>query len=313
MKKILITGANGMIGCAIVQELINKFELILVDVYTERIEQFAEKAAIIKSDLKEVFEWKDILDNVYCVVHLAAAVHWVPKTSEEEQHFIQTNAEGTRMLYHACSEHGVKRFLFFSTNDVYVASDELITEETATNPKGIYGKSKFLAEHYLREASLTSKTATCIFRPASVFGENDLGSMKSLIVFCRKGIVPMIGKGTSKKALLYLKDIVQAVERYVESENGHNGEVFNISSGNYRYKEIIDTICTVYELKPFRVYLPVWFCNNVAPKITLLKKLAIAGETKTVSNEKAFNLLGYKGRYSLINGLVDAKSYYVGD
>jgi len=312
IKKILITGANGMIGNAIVQVLISKYKLILVDAYTSRIEKYADKATIIKNDLVKISAWQEALDGVYCVVHLAAAVHWIPKTSEEERQFIQTNAEGTKILYKACAEHGVERFLFFSTNDVYAASNELITEETATAARGIYGESKFLAEEYLREASLARKTAVCIFRPASVYGENDKGSMKSLISFCRKGVVPMIGKGENKKALLYLKDIVQAVERYIASEKDQNREVFNISSGDYKYKEIIDTICSSYGLKPLRVYVPAWFCKKIASKISPLKKLAVAGEVKTVSNDKAHKLLGYEGKYSIEAGLIDAKSYYVG-
>jgi len=261
--------------------------------------------------LMKLPEWQDVLDNVYCVIHLAATVHWVPTTKKEKLKFIQTNAMGTKILYDACEKHGVERFLFFSTNDVYMASDNLITEETATEPKGIYGESKFLAEEYLREASLKSKTAVCIFRPASVYGENDKGSMKSLIGLCKKGIVPMIGKGENKKALLYLKDIVQAVARYVDCEKNQNGEVFNIVSGNYKYKEIVDAICGSYGLKPLRVYVPAWFCKKIASKIAPLKKLTVASEVKTVSNDKALKMLGYVGKYSLEEGLLDAKGYYI--
>lgn len=311
MKKVLITGANGMIGSAIVREFINKYELILVDSLSNRIVRYKDKATLITKNLTDISDWQNELDDVYCVVHLAAAVHWVPKTKEEEQQFIQTNAEGTRMLYDACVEHSVQRFLFFSTNDVYEASDKIITERTAVNPKDVYGKSKLLAESYLLKSSEKSETAVCIFRPASVYGENDNGSMKSLIAFCRKGIVPMIGKGENKKALLYLKDIVQAVGKYIENENKFNGEIFNISSGNYGYKEIIDAICDSYGLKPFRIYIPTWFSNNVASKIGPIKKLAVAGEIKAVSNDKANNLMGYNEIYSLLDGLMDGKKYYI--
>jgi len=312
MKKILITGANGMIGSAIVQEFISEYELILVDPYTDRIDQYKDKATLITKNLTEVSEWQNMLDGVYCVVHLAAAVHWVPKTMAEEQQFIQTNAEGTRILYDACEKHGVERFLFFSTNDVYEATDKHITEETTVNPKDVYGKSKLLAEKYLLKGLKTSKTAVCIFRPASVYGENDKGSMKSLIAFCRKGIVPMIGKGENKKAILYLKDIIQAVERYIDNESNLNGEIFNVSSGDYSYKEIINAICNSYGFKPSRIYIPAWFCKNIASKIVPIKKLAVAGEIKTVSNDKANKLLGYKEKYSLIDGLMDGKDYYAG-
>lgn len=310
MKKILITGANGMIGSALVRKFIDKYELILVDTYTNRIEHYDNKATIVKKKLSEVTEWQDVLNGVYCIVHLAAAVHWVPKTKEQEEEFIKTNTEGSRELFKVCAHKGVKRFLLFSTNDVYEASNKLITEETPVNPHSIYGKSKLLAEEYLLKDSKKTDTAVCIFRPASVYGVNDKGSMKSLIAFCRKGIVPMIGDGSNKKVLLYLKDIVQAVERYIESEKDLNGEVFNISSGDFGYKEMIDSICSVFGYKPFRLYIPGWFCSSIASKVGPLKKLAVAGETKVVSNEKAKGLLDYQMKYGLTDGLKDAMEYY---
>lgn len=310
MKKVLITGANGMIGNAIVNEFIDKYELVLIDKYTDKIDKFRHKVTVLENSLNDIEKWGHHLDSVYTVIHLAAAVHWKPKNKYEEQQFINTNVEDTRKLFAACTKHGVKRFLFFSTNDVYKASDKLITEDTPVNPQGIYGKSKYLAEQYLLEDSKKSNIEVCIFRPASVYGENDKGSMKSLVDLCKKGIVPTIGNGANKKALLYIKDIVQAVKRYVEFQNNLNGEVFNISSGNYSYKEIIDAICDVFEINPFRLYIPRWFCKNLASKFGPIKKLAVAGETKMISNEKAYKILGYKSKYSLLNGLKDAMDYY---
>lgn len=310
MKKVLITGANGMIGSSIVKEFIDKYELVLVDPFTDKIDGYKNKATVLKNSLNDITEWENNLYGVKTVVHLAAAVHWKPKNKEEEQQFIDTNAEGTRNLYAACTKYGVEKFLFFSTNDVYEVSDKLITEETSVNPQGIYSKSKHLAEQYLLEDSKKSDTTVCIFRPASVYGENDKGSMKSLISLCKKGIVPMIGNGANKKALIYTKDVVQAVKRYVECENSLNGEVFNISSGDFGYKEMIDAICSIFEIKPFRLYIPGWFCENIASKLGPIKKLAVAGETKIVSNKKAKEFLGYQAKYSLVEGLRDAKGYY---
>ncbi|KRQ85865.1 dTDP-glucose 4,6-dehydratase [Caloramator mitchellensis] len=311
MKKILITGANGMIGSSIVNELIDLHELILIDLYSDKIDKFRGRATIINFDLRNISEWESILEGVNTVIHLAAAVHWTPKNKKEEQYFIKTNVEGTRKLFEACNKYNVARFLFFSTNDVYEASNNLITEETPVNPKNIYGKSKLLAEQYLLDVSKNSNTSVCIFRPASVYGENDKGSMKSLIDLCKKGVVPMIGKGKNKKALLYIKDLVQAVKKYADSENDFNREIFNISSGNYEYIEIINSIAKVFDLKPIRIYIPKLLCTKIASKIGPLKKLAIAGETKMISCDKASILLGYKANFSLVEGLKDSKYYII--
>lgn len=312
MKKILITGANGMIGTAIVHELINGYELILVDKNTDKIHQYADRLTVINEDITDICQWQVYLSNVFCVVHLAAQVHFQPQTLDEENKFIYTNAESTRILYDFCTEHNVERFLFFSTNDVYEPSDELITEQTPVAPQGIYGKSKYLAEQYLLNSSTHKKPTVCIFRPASVFGENDRGSMKTLVGLCRNGIVPMIGKGGNRKALLYVKDVARAVNQYISSSNDHDKEVFNISSGDFTYKQIIDTICSVYGYNPMHIYVPNWFCTQVASRINPIKKLSVAAENKTISTDKAHEVLGYIAEYSLSDGLLDSQAYYVG-
>ena len=45
-------------------------------------------------------------------------------------------------------------------------------------------------------------------------------------------------------------------------------------------------------------------------RLVHLKNSQYAGGTKTVSNHKAHKLLGYKGKYSLTEGLTDVKDYY---
>jgi nucleoside-diphosphate-sugar epimerase len=309
--KIVITGANGMVGSSLVDRLAGRFELVLVDVVTGRIESLGDSNRVLKASCLCVDEWESALENAYCVVHLAALVHRTAGTSGESDQYIATNVEATRMLYEACVRQRVRRFLFFSTNDVYRPSRELATEETPTEPRGPYARSKLIAEQHLWEASRDVGTAVCVFRPASIYGENDTGSMRSLVLLCRKGVVPMIGRGNTPKALLYVKDAAQAVERYIVSQRDHRGEVFNICSGTHTYREIIDTICEVYRLAPLRVCVPEWFCRRIAPRIRPLSKLATAAQARVISGCKAARLLGYKPEYSLAEGLTDSIDYYL--
>lgn len=312
MKKILITGANGMVGSALVQELVDSYDLVLVDKNINRIIEHGTRAnvKILESDLHNLSNWTNELENVYCVIHLAAAVHWEPKNVQQEELFIKTNTEATTKLYDACSQLGVKRFLFFSTNDVYKATDDLIDEEFATEPKGVYGRSKLIAENNLLEKSKNSPTAICVFRPSSIYGVNDKGSMSSLIRLSKKGFFLMLGKGKNKKSLLYLSDIVKIVHKYIQNENDFNGHIFNVSSGNYSYQEIVETINTVFSLRPLKLFVPGWFCEYIAPKFRLLKKINSAYETKIISDAKIKELLCSLEGYPLKDGLQDAKYYY---
>lgn len=311
MKRILITGANGMIGSSLFKTLQQKYELILVSPRIDRIEKYATNATIVKSELSQMSEWRNRLQGVFCVVHLAAMVYQTPKSPEDKKRFFEVNTVGTQKLYQACSEEGVKRFLFFSTNDVYHASEQAISEDTPVNPQGTYGQSKLLAEQNLLEMSSSASTAVCIFRPSSVYGENDKGSMNTLVSFCKRGVIPLVGRGENSKPLLYLKDLNQAVERYIEHDNNFNREVFNISSGNYAYKDIINSICGSYQFKSYRIYLPRTLSMHISSKVSFLRKLRIAGESKIISIDKAIRMLGYQAKYPLHEGLMDSKGYYL--
>jgi nucleoside-diphosphate-sugar epimerase len=309
-KKIFITGANGMIGSALVRKLVDKYQLILLSPDVNRIEKFSDEVTIIQKKLSDLEEWKEHLEGVSCLIHLAAAVHWTPKTEEDKEYFKKVNAEETRKVFLAAKEKKVDKFLFFSTNDVYRPSEQIISEKTEVNPSNIYGESKLQAEKYLLNESKESDTEVVIFRAASVYGKNDGGSMKTLVNLCNKGIIPMLGKGKNKKALLYLEDLVQAVEKYIESNDDLNNEIFNIHSGNYEYKEIIYSICEVFDFKVFKFPIPEWFINNIAAKISFLNKLETAAENKVTSSKKAEELLGYKSEFDLVQGLGDSKDYY---
>jgi len=285
-KKILITGANGRVGSSLVKELITKYDLILVDPYDSKIRGYSTKATIILDNIENINNWKKYLKDIYCVIHLAAAVHWVPKTKKEEDIFITVNAEATKNLYLACTEMKVERFLFFSTNDVYKSSKNLIDEKTEPNPESVYGKSKLLAEKYLKQESLNSNVSVCIFRPASIYGNNIDSSMTTLIKLCNKGIVPYFNKGNNAKALLYIEDLIFAVLQYLNLDNQFDFEIFNISSDNYRYRELIDTIKDVYDCHFIKIYIPKWFIEKIAKNISFFNKLTVASEIKMISSKK---------------------------
>lgn len=313
MKKLLITGANGMVGYALVKNFIGRYRLILVDKYTDKINEYknVDTIDIVKCDLSEMNRWDDVLKDVYCVIHLAAVVHSVPKTDEEIKNYYNINLNATAKLYKYAQKNKIKKFLFFSTNDVYEPSEEMINEKILPSASSIYGQSKLLAERILLELSDNSHCKVCIFRPSSIYGVYDQGSMKTLVKFCKRGIVPIIGKGNNIKSLLYLKDVVCAVECYINTLDISNGEIFNISSGNLEYKQIINFICMSYNLKTIKVYIPKWICNKVLARIKILKKLVVVGQSKVIQYDKAEHELGYTSKYNLIDGLYDAKNYYL--
>lgn len=300
-----------MIGTAIIERLIEDYELIVLDRFDDNLSKY--NLTVIKEDLCEVAKWKAHLKDVYCVIHLAAAVHSRPRTLAEEAEFTRINTVATAALFGACAEMGVSRVLFFSTNSVYPDSEISLDENAPIHPQGVYGRSKFDAEREAQDVIKSTGMPICIFRPASVYGARDRGSMKSLVGLCKKGIVPVTGGGGNTKALTYVRDIAGAAACYARHENPFSGQAFNIASGNYTFIEMLDAIGEAYSLHPKRIFLPAFITAPFLRGIPPINMLAVAASSKAVSFEKMEQVLGYSPRYTLRDGLRDCREYYVGD
>lgn len=308
-KRITITGGSGFIGRGLIETLSSNFDITIIDRVQPKLEN-KTNIEFVQSEITNIQKIKEAIRNGYALIHLAAAVRWKPKTKSEELEFIKINTEASDRLFKACLDEGIRKVLFFSTNDVYSPSMNVIDEQTEPRPNGIYGRSKLEAEEAGLRLFRNERFPICIFRPASVYGNYDPGSMRTLIKISSKGIVPITGKGDNIKALAYINDVVGAVLTFLNSLEDHSGEIYNICSGNYTFLEIIDAIRYVYNYNPMRVRIPKTITEKIFAKLPYLNSLATASENKNVSFEKMINKLGYSPKFTLVEALQDCSDYY---
>lgn len=304
-----------MIGSAMVRYLLlsGRYDITVIDRYSNNLLDLMDKIKYVESDIRDIGKYSSRLQGVYCVIHLAAAVHWVPGTAEEEKEFIGTNEEASGALFAACEQYGVERVLFFSTNDVYKDSKELIDENTEVSPQNIYGHTKLAAERAALKIFSEKGLPVCIFRPSSVFGKGDKGSMKTLVSLCRRGLIPVVGVGENKKALLYLGDVMTAVEAYLFCERPLGGEIYNLSSGNFSYREIIDAIKDCYGYSPIKIRIPTFLTRGIFAGMPVLSTLSKVASTKMIDIRKIRQELKYLPVDSIRDELMDCKEYYTSD
>lgn len=141
-KTILITGANGRIGTALVKNIDSHnsdYQLILADLTATD-----ERGLILDvSDLAAVrcvFEEHDI-DTV---IHLAGLAS--PDTPFE--HLLPANIVGTYNVFQSASENKVKRIIYASSAQTIEGYplDIQVSEDMPTRPKNLYGVSKVFGE-----------------------------------------------------------------------------------------------------------------------------------------------------------------------
>ena len=173
METVLITGAGGYIGSNAAEYFAKAGYCVVGTIHrhvAERLTQLGIKTISVDladaANLPRLFE-----EKIDYVVHIAARASDVGR----DEWFREANYEAVKHLATAAMEHGVKRFVYLSTADVYglhdfsgESEDRLAFDETVTNP---YPKYKILSEKWLA-ANLPRERFSCV-RPCVVYGRGD--------------------------------------------------------------------------------------------------------------------------------------------
>lgn len=153
--KILITGANGMLGCDLQKALSKDHELIL--------------GTIDKFDITDIDATIDFMkvSKPDVVIH-AAAYTDVDGCESNVDHAYRVNALGARNVAVGC-QYIDAAMVYISTDYVFDGEKgSSYTEFDATNPLSIYGKSKLEGENYVRKIC----NKHYIVRTSWLFGKN---------------------------------------------------------------------------------------------------------------------------------------------
>lgn len=196
-RTVLVTGANGFIGRAVVAA----FAARGIGV-RRAVRKATDGNEIAIGPIGPDTDWRRALDGVDAVVHLAAKV-------SGGGDFRAINVEGTAALARACVAAGVRRFVFASSLSVYGrhASAARIDAATPLRPVSPYGISKLEAERVLSETGLEVVT----LRPPVVFGPAGHGSVERLFRLLVSGAPLPFGCVTNARSLLYVGNCADAI------------------------------------------------------------------------------------------------------
>jgi nucleoside-diphosphate-sugar epimerase len=150
---VLITGAAGNVGGAIIAALKSDYTLVGLDLPgkeadCETFETDLTDPSSISDSLAEIADKHS--KRFAAVIHLAAFFDF---SGEEHPLYEKLNIEGTRHLLRALQDYSVERFIYSGTMLVHRAGEPglPITEETELDPQWIYPQSKADAEAVIRE------------------------------------------------------------------------------------------------------------------------------------------------------------------
>lgn len=304
--RVLVTGATGFVGKALVTELVADHHHVVAALRKQSTELPMEVEQKLIGDLSSLSEPTTIIDtfdNIEVVIHTAARVHIMKDDAADPlDEFRKVNVEGTEQLARQAAKAGVRRFIFLSSIKVNGESTDnrspfRETDEPA--PEDAYGLSKLEAEQALFEVARSTSMEVVIIRPPLVYGPGVKANFASMIKFIKKGLPLPFGSVSNQRSILAIDNLINFIKCCMVHPAAAN-QVFLIADGmDVSTTELLQKIAKAFQQSSRLIPVPISLMTFFAK---LIGKQNIADRllgNLQVDISKAQHLIGWKPVISL--------------
>jgi dihydroflavonol-4-reductase len=304
---ILVTGASGFVGSAVLRRLIAAGQRVraLVRPTSDRRNLDGLEVEVVEGDLMSPPSLRAALDGCDGLFHVAADYRlW---TRDPEKMFA-ANVDGSRMIMLAAADAGVQRIVYTSSvatlgivqggsgnEDTSVGFDDMI---------GPYKQSKFMAEKEVQALFQSDRLPVVIVNPSTPVGPRDIKPTPTgrMIVEAASGRMPAyVDTGLN---VVHVDDV--AAGHLLAYAKGTPGERYVLGGENMDLGEILGVVAKLTGGRPPRVKIPhglimplayaaeAWtrLSGGVEPFVTV-DGVKMARKKMFFSSDKARHELGY--------------------
>lgn len=266
--RVLVTGANGFIGSAVVRALVQKGYrvrcLVRPTSRTARIDPLPVERVV--GDVCDVESVRAALKGCGSVVHLAGISRWTEIHSPRMDGVV---VGGTANVLVAARETGAPRIVFVSSA-VAVNGSRRPSVHTESSPSSldlgryVYARAKREAEARCRQATADGLPVV-IVNPGEVYGpdDTDLVTAANLVDFAKSPVVLVCNGGTS---VAHVGDVAEAIVAALEK--GHPGERYILGGDNVTIRQLAALTLSILGRQK-----PIWTVPN-----PVVRLLAAAGQ-----------------------------------
>jgi UDP-glucuronate 4-epimerase len=254
---ILVTGAAGFIGSAVVEALLKAGEAVVgldnfndyydVALKRDRARRHEDRCPVQSVDISDLPSLEAFFRKhpIRQVCHLAAQAG-VRYSLDNPFAYQTANIQGTLNLLELCRRHGVKSFVYASSSSVYGGNTKVpfAVEDPVDRPLSLYAATKRSTElmaqvyHHLYGLHCTGLRFFTVYGP---WGRPDMALFKFTRAILEGNPIALYNHGKMRRDFTYISDIVQGVLAALAKD--YPLEIFNL--GNASPVELVDFVETI--------------------------------------------------------------------
>lgn len=235
VRKILVTGATGFVGGALLKRLAGKCAAVgVVAAVRRQGVVFPEGVQQVQvGGLLPTTNWNMALEGVEVVVHCAARVHVMLDGAGNLEAYRKVNVQGTLNLARQAAQAGVRRLVYISSikvNGEATLPGCPFTADDAPAPLDHYGISKHEAEQGLREIEAQTGMEVVIVRPTLVYGPGVKANFAAMMRWVARGVPLPLGGIYNARSMVALDNLIDLLMTCIKHPAAA-GKTFLVSDG----------------------------------------------------------------------------------
>lgn len=306
----IVTGACGFIGINLCERLLkdghyiiglDNFVVATIDELNETCGKF-RRFKFLNYDLSRRYSDERIFEDIDIIYHLGG-MSGIRLSLKTPDIWFHNNVIGTFNILEIARKYNISNVVIASSSAALGNVSPPIHEEMAMHPISPYGASKGCKELYASAYAYSYNMNVSALRFSNVYGPHSTIKTSLVAKFIRKILsgeeLNIYGDGTQTRDFIYVEDLLEAM--YSASSKNVGGEIFQISTGvETSVNEITKMICEIMSC-----------CGYKIPKIKYTEPVLGDIKTNFSDNTKAQNILEWKPKVSIKNGLEKTIKWFI--
>jgi len=306
MKNILILGGAGFLGANLARRCLRESDVnvTVIDSLEPAMEstldslaEVKDKIKFIQGDMRDVELLKKEIPDKDIIFNCAAQTSH-PKSLQDPVFDAEINCIGNLRVLNAVRDYNPQAVIVYPSSSSIIgkAVGDVIDESHGEKPLDIYSANKGVAEKYYRIYNKIYDLKTIVLRFANLFGPYGkkspaFGFLNYFInLAVEKKPITIYGDGDQTRNVMYVDDAADIMWLAAQEPKLIGEAYFAVHHDHYSVKEIAETIADVFggEIKSI-------------PWPDVRKRIEI--DKVKISGQRLFNLMNWKPKYSLREGL----------